>query len=98
MAQCLYAPAAVSDLDGIWEYTLATWGVAQAIEYTKLIAAACDAVAAGDRSTQTIDNVRPGYHKFLVGSHVVFVRYTDAQDLEVIRILHQQMDVSRHLT
>lgn len=34
--------------------------------------------------------------RYLVGSHVVFYRET-THTLDVIRVLHQRMDVDRHL-
>nr|WP_244098424.1 type II toxin-antitoxin system RelE/ParE family toxin [Burkholderia ambifaria] len=37
-----------------------------------------------------------GYWRYMVGSHVVFYRET-ADSLDVIRVLHQRMDVDRHL-
>jgi toxin ParE1/3/4 len=42
------------------------------------------------------DDLRPGYRKYLVGSHVLFYRVTNT-DVVVVRILHQRMDVERHL-
>ena len=37
-----------------------------------------------------IDEVRPGYFKFPVASHVVF--YSKPDGIDVIRILHKRMD------
>ncbi len=92
-----YAPAALADLDDIWTYTLRTWGEAQAKRYVREIAAACTAAAAGQRPSQVIDEIRSGYRKVLVNAHVVFFRAGEDGDAEVIRILHQRMDVDRHL-
>ena len=38
-----------------------------------------------------------GYRKAAAGSHILFFRVTDAGLLDVVRILHQRMDISRHL-
>ena len=92
-----YTPAALADLDGIWTYTLRTWGEAQAQRYLREIAAASTAAATGQRPGQAIDDIRPGYRKVLVNAHVVFFRVVENGDAEVIRILHQRMDVDRQL-
>jgi toxin ParE1/3/4 len=42
------------------------------------------------------DDVRPGYRRYSVGSHVLFYRVSAAATV-VVRILHQRMDVERHL-
>jgi toxin ParE1/3/4 len=40
--------------------------------------------------------IRRGYHKYRAGSHVLFYRLIDG-GIEVVRILHEQMDFGRHL-
>jgi toxin ParE1/3/4 len=42
------------------------------------------------------DDVRPDYRKYPVGSHILFYRVTKAA-IVVVRILHQRMDVERHI-
>ncbi|WP_316252022.1 type II toxin-antitoxin system RelE/ParE family toxin [Paraburkholderia sp. 31.1] len=46
--------------------------------------------------TGRICSVRAGYWRYTAGSHVIFYQDTD-HTLDVIRILHQRMDVDRHL-
>ncbi|WP_245435940.1 type II toxin-antitoxin system RelE/ParE family toxin [Mesorhizobium tamadayense] len=41
-------------------------------------------------------DVRPGLLKYAVGSHVLYLRTTE-QSIDIVRILHQQMDYPRHL-
>lgn len=43
------------------------------------------------------DEVRPGYRKLAVGSHMLYYRIVDGDAINVVRILHQRMDVDRHL-
>jgi toxin ParE1/3/4 len=42
------------------------------------------------------DHISSGYRKYHVGRHLVFHRYSELY-IEIIRILHDRMDVSRHL-
>ena len=42
------------------------------------------------------DAIRKGYRKRSVGRHVIFYRTVNG-GVDVVRILHEQMDVDRHL-
>ena len=90
------SPRAQADIDDIWEYTVEHWGLRQAEIYLRLIKEAVEAVAADPKVGRNCDDVRPGYRRYLVGSHVLFYRVT-ATAVVVVRILHQRMDVERHL-
>ena len=57
---------------------------------------ACEALADGRRKGRNADNIRPGYRKLSVGSHVLFFRVTGGGEIDVVRILHQRMDVAGH--
>jgi toxin ParE1/3/4 len=101
MTGYLLSPAAQADLEQIWDYTARNWGKDQAARYILGIRDACQALADGRRQGRPIDDIRPGYRKLAVGSHVLFYRLfyrvADAGLIDVIRILHQRMDVAAHL-
>ena len=89
-------PAARADLESIWDYTATHWGEEQAEDYTRNIQAACEALSKGKMVSRSADDIRQGYRKVAVGSHVMFFRMQSG-GVEIIRILHQSMDVERHL-
>jgi toxin ParE1/3/4 len=93
----LLSPAAQADLGEIWDYTARNWGPDQADRYVLGIRDACEALAKGRRRGRAIDAVRPGYRKLAVGSHLLFYRVTTTGLIDVVRILHQRMDVEAHL-
>lgn len=95
MSRVTFSPAAAADMDAIWDYTVNEWGADQADRYTDDIRDVCISLARGEKRGRTVD-VREGYLKHAVGRHLVFFRSTDT-GIEVIRILHQSMDVGRHL-
>lgn len=95
MSLVTFSPAAAADLNSIWNYTAEDWGVDQADRYTDDIENICGCLARGEKQGRKAD-VREGYRKQAVGKHCVFFRMADA-GIEVIRILHQHMDVERHL-
>jgi toxin ParE1/3/4 len=89
------SPLAERDLEEIWSYTVETWSWEQAERYHAEILTALARLAAGRVGGRPVD-IRQGYLKYPVGSHFVF--YKSGEDVvDVIRVLHQRMDVSRHL-
>jgi len=89
------SPLAERDLEDIWRYTARTWSIDQADRYVADVMAAVEQLATGARAGRRVD-AREGYFKYPVGSHVIFYQRSGAA-LDVIRILHQRMDVDRHL-
>lgn len=95
MTNLTFTPAAISDLDKIWDYTAEHWGIDQAERYTDDIHTACYELSEGikvGRSANILDN----YLKYSIGRHLVFFRKFET-GIEIIRILHQSMDFERHL-
>src|SRR4051794_7041800 len=97
MTGYVLSPAAQADLSEIWDYTARNWGTPQADRYILAIRDCCGALADGSRQGRAIDDIRPGYRKLAVRSHFLFYRINDTGLIDVIRILHQRMDVSTHL-
>lgn len=89
-------PAARADLEGIWAYTQRHWGTVQAERYIRGIQATCEALASGTQISRSAEDIRPGYRKAAAGSHMLYFR-TQSDCLEIVRILHQAMDVERNL-
>jgi toxin ParE1/3/4 len=89
--------AARRDLSGIWTYSAERWDEAQADRYVRLIADGFDRLVKGTARSRGADDIRPGYFKLAVGSHVVFYRNHASDVIDVVRILHQRMDFDRHL-
>ncbi len=96
MSEVVFSPQAHADLDEIWDYTADRWDIEQADVYVRGLVLACGAVASGARRGRNAGDIRPGYFKLAVVSHVVYYREINGI-MDVVRILHQQMDASRHL-
>jgi toxin ParE1/3/4 len=96
MSRFVLSPRARADLNGIWDYTARKWGADQAERYLRRIAEAVDLIAETPTIGRNCDHIREGYRKYPVGSHVLFYRESD-DSVDVVRILHQQMDFDRHL-
>ena len=96
MAEYRLGPRAQRDLDGVFDYTVAQWGLPQALRYTDLIEAACAALAEAPQQAPACAHIRPGYRRRSVEQHVIYFRPT-TYGIAVVRILHQRMDAARHL-
>ena len=86
---------AEADLEDIWDYTAETWSAEQAEIYTNDIINVFEELAEGQKKGRAVE-IREGYLKALVGRHAIYFQVrSDA--IAIIRILHQSMDVERHL-
>jgi toxin ParE1/3/4 len=90
------SPRAQSDLDKIWDYTACHWGIDQAETYVRRLWHDIEAVAANPAIGRACPEVKAGYYKFRSGSHILFYRLSGGT-VEVVRILHGQMDFEQHL-
>lgn len=98
MSGFLLSPAARADLTEIWDYTANRWGVDQAERYVRDLTAACQGLADKRLTGRAIDDIRAGYSKLSVGSHFLFYRRTDAGLIDIVRVLHQRMDIPERMT
>lgn len=90
------SPAAQGDLGSIWDYSVAQFGEHQTEIYLREIQAALERIAENPQRGRAIDEVRDGYRRYAIGSHLIFFVERD-DGIDVIRILHQRMDHLRHL-
>lgn len=96
MSQYRLTPAAQRDLSAIWDFTQTRWGARQAETYLNEIRAAIERVSEDPRRGRVCDEIREGYRRYSIGSHLLFF-IERADGVDIIRIVHQRMDPSRHL-
>jgi len=89
---------AESDLKSIGRYTQNTWGVRQRNNYLSAIDKGFHALAADPMKGQDYGAIRDGYRKYQIGKHVIFFHEIDADLIEIVRILHQRMDIELQLS
>jgi len=97
VSRYLLSPAAQTDLEQIWDYSCHRWEVEQADEYLRELQRAIERVVANPRIGRACDEIRPGYRKLAVGSHTLYYRVAPDGVIDVVRVLHQRMDVDCHL-
>lgn len=97
MAGFRFSRRAEADLLSIADYTLRTWGKAQAARYISELEVCCRKLADNPALGRRCDEVRPGLRRLEHGKHVVFYRQ-ERGGILVSRILHQRMVPDRHAT
>ncbi|MGO9435682.1 MAG: type II toxin-antitoxin system RelE/ParE family toxin [Terracidiphilus sp.] len=90
MSRTRISVEAERDLDGIAEYTKATWGWRQAERYLTKLEEGIELLGSHPTIGRNCGAIRTGLRRFEVGSHVVFY-FVDADGILVLRVLHQQM-------
>lgn len=88
---------ALSDLEEIWIYTLKKWSKEQADRYYSLLIEDIEFLQSNYYTGKSAEYIRPGYRVSFVKSHIIFYKLVDDQKLEVIRILHQSVNIDKWL-
>jgi toxin ParE1/3/4 len=89
--------AADADLEDIGRYTLRRWGPQQATGYLRDIDSCFGRLAAFPKQGRARPELGEAYRVFVVRSHLIVYRTLD-EGIEIVRVLHQSMDVERHMT
>jgi toxin ParE1/3/4 len=93
VAEYIISEKAIEDLNTIWIYTAENWSVEQTNRYYNLIVDEIEYVSENFELTKDFGNLRKNYKYSKVKSHLVFFRKTENAEMEVVRILHERMDV-----
>jgi toxin ParE1/3/4 len=84
------------DLIEIYEYTEETFGAYQADAYHAGLERTFDLLASFPRIGRAVDEIAPGFRRFLFQAHTVF--YTEEASFILIRaVLHQAREIKRDL-
>lgn len=86
---------ASNDLEKIWLYTFENWSLKQADHYFDLLMNEIEYLSENPESGKDYNKIRKGYFRSRVKSHFIFYKINlKEEEIEIIRILHQQMDIS----
>ena len=87
------------DLENIWLYTFETWSKEQADRYFNLIFEEIEYLTQNPTTGNNYSHIRKNYYRSKVKSHFIFYRINlKENEIEIIRILHQQMDIESRLS
>ena len=85
------------DIEKIWLYTFENWSQAQADRYYNLIMDEIEYIASHFESGKSVDYIKEGYRASRVKSHIIFYKKSEDKIVEIIRILHQSMDIENRI-
>jgi toxin ParE1/3/4 len=97
MAKYKFTNEAVNDLTQIWTYTLHKWSEDQADRYYHMLLENCKVIAINPEIGKNYISIAEEIFGFKTGRHLIFYRRINDNEVEIIRILHEQMDIQNRI-
>ena len=88
---------AIEDLESIWEHTFHKWSKKQADRYYDLLIAEIEFISENFMTGRSAQQTRKNYRVTRVKSHLIFYRKIGNDIVEIVRVLHQKMDIENQL-
>lgn len=88
---------AVEDLSNIWNYTFDTWSESQADTYYRMLIQNCKEIATNAELGKNYSGISQNLKGFKAGRHIIFYRRVEDDHVEILRILHEQMDLKNRI-
>ena len=85
------------DIEKIWLYTFENWSIEQADRYYNLILDEIEFISENFESGKPVDYLKKGYRASIVKSHIIFYQKSKRNIVEIIRVLHQNMDIENRI-
>ncbi|MEI6678549.1 MAG: type II toxin-antitoxin system RelE/ParE family toxin [Mariniphaga sp.] len=98
MAKYRLTNRAVADLTQIWNYTFDKWSENQADRYFEMLIDNFDELAMDPNLGKDYYMVTVNLLGFKAGRHIIFYHRIDNNEIEIVRILHEQMDLKSRIT
>lgn len=97
MARVILRQAAIDDLNDIWVYTLEEWSENQADKYYATLKLSCIQIGDNPNLGKVYDGISRNLLGIKSGKHIIFYQLISEDEIEVIRILHEQMDLKNKI-
>jgi toxin ParE1/3/4 len=98
MAKVILRQEAINDLNDIWDYTFEQWSENQADKYYSTLKFACKVIGVNPDLGREYTGIKRNLLGFKSGKHIIFYQKISVEEIEVIRILHERMDLKNRLT
>jgi len=93
MASIVFRQAAIDDLNDIWNYTVEEWSEKQADRYYASIKFACTQIGINPELGEEYEEIKSNVYGLRTGKHIIFYQIISEQEIEILRILHERMDL-----
>jgi toxin ParE1/3/4 len=88
---------AVEDLSNIWDYTYETWSENQADRYYELLIAFCKEISESPQIGKIYNKIGKNIRGYQASHHIIFYKITEENEIEILRILHKNMDLKNRI-
>ena len=97
MAKVILRQEAIDDLNDIWIYTFSEWSEKQADRYYDTLEFACIQIGKNPDLGKEYDGISNNLLGLRTGKHIIFYHVINKDRVEVVRILHERMDLKNRL-
>lgn len=97
MSEYIITEKALEDINNIWIYTAENWSVEQADRYYNLIIDEIEYIIDNLDMARDFGKIRKSYRYSKVKSHLIFFKKDSTNEIEVVRVLHERMDIENRL-
>jgi toxin ParE1/3/4 len=98
MVKISFRQKANEDLNNIWNYTYENWSENQADKYYETIRYACQEIGKNPELGKFYNGISRNLLGLKSGKHIIFYHSISEKEIEIIRILHERMDLKNRLT
>jgi toxin ParE1/3/4 len=97
MSEYVISEKALEDINNIWIYTAENWSVSQAERYYNLIIDEIEYIVNNLEMARDFGKIRKSYRFSKVKSHLIFFKKDKTNKIEVVRVLHERMNIENRL-
>jgi toxin ParE1/3/4 len=97
MASYRLTKKAAEDIALIWNYTVDTWSENQADHYFHMLLDSCQDISDGRVIGKQYEGIYSGLLGKKAGKHIIFYRMINPDVVEIVRILHERMDLKKRI-
>ena len=97
MAKVILRQEAIEDLNDIWTYSFEEWSETQADKYYAVLEFTCMQIGLNPDLGREYKEISNNLFGLRAGKHIVFYQVVNEHEIEIIRILHEQMDLKSRL-
>jgi len=97
MAKYHFTNKAIEDLSAIWNYTFDAWLERQADLYYAALISSCGDLAQNPNIGRNYEEIAENLYGYRANRHVIFYRVISDDEIEIVRILHGNMDLKNRI-
>ncbi|HRD58880.1 MAG TPA: type II toxin-antitoxin system RelE/ParE family toxin [Ferruginibacter sp.] len=97
MAKVILRQEAIDDLNDIWTYTFSEWSEKQADKYYSALEFACMQIGKNPDLGKEYNGISNNLLGLRTGKHIIFYQVISKDRVEVVRILHERMDLKNRI-